>query len=273
MLEPDREVYPNAPLKLVAAEVRYPLAPRLLADAADFLHARLGGLPILEPVQEHTLQVGLGGPGPDIQAGTARFFRLMSRDRTASATITPNRAIVETSRYERYERLRDLVEALVRALEEFKQPALYQRLGLRYIDEIRIPGIDETPGDWRPYIASELLAPMNIGSAYAELTPWQWEAVLRFDRGPQAGLLMRYGSLAGFTVDPTGPLRVKPDGAGPYFLIDIDSFWEGSEVADFKADEVLSCLDHLHEPVRALFERSITDQLRNEVLRKERIGS
>ena len=55
---------------------------------------------------------------------------------------------------------------------------------------------------------------------------------------------------------------------GPFFLLDIDSFWQPSEVSPtLELNSVLGELDELHMPVREMFESLITEKLRKEVLR------
>ncbi|MCH7583274.1 MAG: TIGR04255 family protein, partial [Acidobacteria bacterium] len=73
----------------------------------------------------------------------------------------------------------------------------------------------------------------------------------------------------GQAVHGQGPLAVDPvDTNQPYFLLDIDSFWEARSFEEYDADRILEISDDLHRPVRSLFETSITDRLRDQVLRK-----
>jgi uncharacterized protein (TIGR04255 family) len=56
---------------------------------------------------------------------------------------------------------------------------------------------------------------------------------------------------------------------GPFFL-DIDSFWTRLGVLEeFDAAVALAIADRIHEPVDGLFERAITERLREEVLRRK----
>jgi uncharacterized protein (TIGR04255 family) len=50
----------------------------------------------------------------------------------------------------------------------------------------------------------------------------------------------------------------------------LDSFWTApeSEFPEFTVDTTIALVKELHEPLRNLFEASITDELRNKVLRK-----
>jgi len=82
---------------------------------------------------------------------------------------------------------------------------------------------------------------------------------------------LRYGATQGWSVDPNGPLRLKSADHGPYFLLDIDSYWTSPAelVPEFALDDALMLCNELHSPVREVFEAAITEKLRNDVLRKE----
>ena len=69
-------------------------------------------------------------------------------------------------------------------------------------------------------------------------------------------------------MDPAGDLKRSTPAPGPYFLLDIDSFWTPSDdVPVFDEDKIVSVCDDLHSPVRDMFEGLITERLRQEVLR------
>ncbi len=59
----------------------------------------------------------------------------------------------------------------------------------------------------------------------------------------------------------------------PSSVMDVDSYWQGDDYVDeFSSSTLLELVDTLHRPIRAIFEASITDALRDEVLRRERNG-
>jgi uncharacterized protein (TIGR04255 family) len=60
-------------------------------------------------------------------------------------------------------------------------------------------------------------------------------------------------------------LHISRSPTGSYFLIDIDSGWNApvDDLPEFAVGEVLDVLDRLHAPVREVFERMITDKLRD----------
>jgi uncharacterized protein (TIGR04255 family) len=137
---------------------------------------------------------------------------------------------------------------------------------LRYIDEIDSALLPQ-PVSWDRYIAPSLLGAMtHFGTAPVEL---QTAAVFR--PSTEDTVVLRYGIVNQPVVDPAGPLAITDPPAGEYFLIDIDSSWSApaDDLPEFSPNHVLERLDRLHAPVREAFEASITEELRDELLRKE----
>jgi len=184
-----------------------------------------------------------------------------------SITVGPSALVLETTDYTRFEDFRGVIErTLVAAADAAELPGM-QRIGLRYIDEVRVPGV-ETALDWRGYLHPALLATIELDGEFRAASV-QGHAEYRVSEREQTNL--RYGALLGRVVDTAGPLRLKSADDGPFFLIDIDSFWTASEeeLPAFSPEAVLGICDSLHRPVRTLFETAITDKLRDDVLRKE----
>ncbi len=274
----DREIYPAAPLRFVAFELTFPPVPSLQDETAKReIYARLRGtfpIPAATPASMggFSLQLsptGVAAPAPlraGSFAGLATGLRMMNRDRTASATLNADSILVETSAYVRYEDFREMVRVALEALVAVEELPGVQRIGLRYIDEVRIPEV-ERPADWAPYVAPCLQGPVSLINADAKVT----QGLVEYQLAEQRALILRYGATSGWSVDPNGPLRLKSAASGPYFLLDIDSFWSSLEdlVPEFSLDVALTLCNELHLPVRQVFEAAITDKLRNDVLRKD----
>lgn len=218
-----------------------------------------------------------GGPAPGVEFSGANFSfaagagatptRMMNRDRTLSINVAPTALIVEASAYTQFETFMPILEAALDAVSSAAAIAGIQRVGLRYVDEIRVPGI-ATVADWEPFIDPTLLPALHLDDSFRPTTT---QGLVEFDVNEHQKTVMRFGAMDGFTVDPNGPLVLRRRGEGPYFLIDLDSFWLAPNDAtpEFDAKDVLEKCVQLRKPVRTLFEASITDRLRDEVLRKE----
>jgi uncharacterized protein (TIGR04255 family) len=263
---PGRELFPSAPLEFVAFEVRFPLAPRLeskeaLEALADRLRERLP-VPHEESVQTVTL-----GPGRPTTVAERRY-RFTDRSRTLSAVIGRSAVSVETTSYSEFPDFRALVSEVLEAVGLTANIVGVERVGLRYIDEIRVPAEIRAVGDWRGWIADEVLGTLAITEGFIA-TQMQTLLQLVSDAGM---ITVRYAALEGEGVVGDGPmLRRSAPGKGPFFVIDSDSFWvpEPDDMMVYDPGALLSLSDRLHAPLGDLFHRAITDRLREE-LRKPR---
>lgn len=261
----EREIYPNAPLRFVAFELRMPTTPELAGSegALPAFEKLRDVLPIIaQPQMTIEISSGEGGP-PRIASGP---LRLLDRRRVISAVIGPAAILVENTDYRRYEDFLEVVERTLRAVSETAPIAGMQRVGLRYIDEIRVPTV-EKPADWQGYINPALLAPLSIDGDYEAVST---TGVTEYRIAESQAAALRFGALNGRMVEPSGPLRLKSEELGPYFLIDIDSFWTAPEAGlpEFSVEAIIATCSELRRPVRSLFESAITDKLRDEVLRR-----
>ena len=260
--DPTREIYPNAPLKLVAFECRFePIS--LEADSLGKFQDRLAEeFPIVgTPPQQ---QVVITHAGASASGQGTRCFDL---ERRRSVLLTPESIGVETSRYTRFEEFRDVISQTVDALFDVVSSVSPVRLGLRYIDEIDEDALP-SPVRWSRYIEPALASAIEHFPA----PPAEHQTAALFEPARDQRVVLRYGLMRQPAVDPAGPLVIDRPPRGRYFLIDIDSSWNRTDPLPATADKewMLDMLAILHAPIRDLFERAVTDALRDELLRKER---
>jgi uncharacterized protein (TIGR04255 family) len=199
----------------------------------------------------------------------SKQLRFLSRDRRLSVVVSQSRVSVETTDYPGWAQFKGTISRALNAVEGVSPmiPGLL-RVGLRYIDEIRVPHLEPGEGRWSRYIDPRLSGAASV--LLQGRPPTEVLGVLQFDLGEGYRTVVRYGARHGQMVGGAPLRRRAPDQpSGEYFLIDVDSFHEtGETLPEFSAEASLSIADRLHQPVRALFESSITDDLRNEVLRR-----
>jgi uncharacterized protein (TIGR04255 family) len=263
---------PNAPLAITAMEVRYPeLEPGAEKTFRSVVREGVRDvLPLMENVSEDTVQISPTGP-PVTRRLT--FPRFVTRDRTTALAINPTVTVLETTDYNGFQAFTHLIAHSMTALEAAFTPDGITRVGLRYIDEIRVPSVKDLPGDWHGYIDEHLLA--TVAPDFLEKTglePQAWQGLVQYSTGPDQNLQLRYGPQDGYAVDPNGPTRRKRRVApGPFFLLDSDSFWQPSEeVPPFSADFIVDLCKRLHEPLEHIFRVVSTDRLWKEVYENER---
>jgi uncharacterized protein (TIGR04255 family) len=259
-------IYPGAPLALAAVEVRHPEVDEpLTPEQLKALSKRLTPYwPIKKPGQDISIQVVNGVPGTQT---VERFSRFFSRDYTSSVAVKDTAITLETTKYPGWKDFQALIKLVLEARHDVAPLIGCERVGLRYLDEVRIPGDD--PADWGPWIDPSLLGPVLKESIGLELNDWQ----ALFVYGPSDGhsVVVRYGPREGYAVDPAAALkRINAPKPGRFFLLDFDSFWQPTdELPEFHPDEIAERCDHLHAPIRTLFEGLITDQYRKQVLEHE----
>lgn len=273
----EREIYPNAPVVLVALEVRHPIAgPLSYAERLTIKDRLAERLPIMRTPQLTSVQSAVSmQAGASIQGAlsasapqmrTEEFAKFFSRDNATAVSMLPGAVTIETTRYVRWEYLRELAAAALTARHEVGSIDGIERLGLRYIDEIRVPS--EPESGWEQWVDNTLVGPTRVGEKLG-LRPTQWQGVTVFESGPDRTLALRYGPREGYAVDPGGDLKRPTPTPGPFFLMDIDSFWTPSDrIPEFDVELLLTVCNELHEPVRGLFENLIKPRLRKEVLRR-----
>jgi len=263
----ESEIYPNAPIEFVACEVQFPVSPSLgTEDALRALNAAFfDWLPLVQPEVETTLLVGPVAQQPPL---VSQHLRFLSRDRRLCVVVSSSRVSIETTNYPGWKQFRELVTRALSAVADVAPniPGI-TRVGLRYIDEIRVP--DPGSGDerWVRYVDARLSGAATVsleGRAAVDM-----QAALQFDLGDGHSTVVRYGARRGQAVGDAPLRRRRTSGSlGEYFLFDVDGFWvPGDDLPEFSVDGAMSTADRLHEPVRALFESSITDALR-EILRR-----
>jgi uncharacterized protein (TIGR04255 family) len=256
----DREIYPSTPLALVAAEIRHPAALPLSDPARSQLKTRLAPLfPLAKPVQRMTVT--------PTQTAVSTDARFMSRDRTSSVTFRDDVIVVETTRYERRRVLREMLREAVAARQEAAPVDGVERLGIRYVNEVRVPGL-ESPREWADWIAPALTGPLALGTT-DDLATQAWQGVSILG-DPESGVVVRHGVFDGYAVNPVGDLQRAAPPPGPFFLIDLDCFWApAGEIPPLDWDLIDPHFEQASLAAYGLFEQLITDKLREEVLRHE----
>lgn len=263
----EREVYERAPVVLVALEVRHPVADPLTPAEHRVIKKRLSvRFPIELSGQLTNFQI-TPGTATQPEVTSERFPRFLDRTKTLLVSLRREALVIEASRYPGWSEFRELVTEALDARMETAPVAGVERIGLRYINEIRVPPSGET--DWAEWVAPSLLGPRS--DAQIALPLGQWQGMGIYGSQPGQMLVLRYGPRDGFAVDPSSDLRrLHPIEGGPFFLIDIDSFWTPEDaVPEYEREKVIARCNELHEPARALFESVVTNRLREEVFRTD----
>jgi uncharacterized protein (TIGR04255 family) len=258
---PNREVFPNAPLALVAAEIRFTDAARLrqqhTKDAiAIALEERF---PFAEQLQPLEVNLTLGAP-PQIQQRTGVVLKNASS--TQTLTIMSESLTYETTAYTHFDDLLDEVTVACDALVAAKVRPAMRRIGLRYIDEIRVPEPITDVRQWATWIDHRLVGHLEIGPDDVPATMLQ--SVSTYNLGGGNGLNVRYAALDQGSIVVSQFLKRPAIESGPFFVLDFDGFHDftGDEAIPLSSTAVREDLSTVHVPCGTAFQRSITDEAR-----------
>lgn len=262
-VDPSRQ---NAPVALVTMEIRHPATDALTEGSSRELKRFLADeLPIERPAQDVTWGMGPGGsPVPTAE----NFVRYVNRDSTLAASIKTQAVVVETTAYNGFESLCAVAMRVVDARAQVSSIVGVERIGLRYLLEIRIPADEHGRIEWTEWISESLLGPQRVAPGGLTLTEWQGAAVYR-EPQPGKSMIVRYGPGMGQALDPNYYLRrTLPAQPGPFFQLDIDSFWTPvASIPEYDRDAVRATFHNLYEPARAVYRELITSPLHGDLPR------
>lgn len=257
-----REIYPHPPLVLAVIELRHTATPTLSdSDQVALKNFLAESFPLSRPAPgEMTVTITPKGVTNEETASLPRF---MSRDNTSAITFRPEAIAVETTRYVRRSVLKERLRLAVDARQKIAGADGVTRIGVRYINEVRA-GID-TAADWDQWISPDLTSSgrLAIGDG-RPVRAWQGMATFGDDR---EGVALRHGNFDGYAVNPSGDLRRPTPPPGPFYLLDIDSYWspEG-DAPTLDWNTIEARYDDAALVAYDLFQKLVTDKYRQEVL-------
>lgn len=267
-------VYPNAPLALVAVEVRFPgpfeawpLPMTLQRSFRDML----GDGWVIESIKAQRVDVAFAPAGGGQSVRQIVMPRFTVRNRTLAVAISEESLTIETTAYRHYPDFRAVLSAAFAGAAQFLRPDGVARIGMRYIDEIRVPGTQNADApDWSAWLDASLLPPQLEPMTDKGFASVAWEGVAQYAGDREQTLVLRYGARDSYAVNPSG-LLVRPTvpPPGPVFVLDFDCFWQPKDIPAFDAAGLTARCDDLRAPIRALFDLLITERLREDVFMRE----
>jgi uncharacterized protein (TIGR04255 family) len=276
MTAEDHKSYPNAPLALVTAEIKYPgeIGAPIPSRVQHALGEALGDDWVIDPVvvPQAGLAVIGGMPVMSQPAGfpAGALLRFADRRRGTAIAFTAGSISVETTRYQHWPAFRMTLEIAIEATEKLLRPSGMTRVGLRYINEIRVEGLDGA--SWGEWLSPSVLPPASLVMEVEGYPPVAWNSASQYSVGADRNLVLRHGlqpAQPGFVVNPDGPLvRPDPRPTGPFFLLDLDASWQPATVPRWDSELLLETYDELRQPIRKLFDEIVTERLEAEVFNK-----
>jgi uncharacterized protein (TIGR04255 family) len=194
--------------------------------------------------QEIGMMIGPAGPSSVSSGSKQQGWRLQSEDGLWTVALLPDFFALECTGYTSWTEFRQRMTDLAQAILTHLQPTIELRLGLRYVDQLTVPAVDE-PRAWSGYINEHLLGPVldeQLGSAVVSL-----QQLAQFQGPDGLQVLLRHGT----QLD-------SASGTWPY-VMDTDCF--RSDGRRMEVDSLMTGADALHKLALQVFQAAITPRL------------
>jgi len=210
----------------------------------DVARAALSSFPIDEPKPAFTQAVRISKD--DVSSTKQEFIQwnFYGNNREKKLVISPMFLLMVHNRYERFELFIDEYCRVIEPLFSVLPNAQASRIGLRFINQIDTPGVD--PLHWHEQISPELLGVLKYHVDNAK--PSRLFHILEY-AFESFNLRFQYGI---HNPDYPAPIRQRQ------FILDFDAYYRG--LVDPR--DIRTNMDTYHVEIQRLFERSITDKLR-----------
>lgn len=210
------------------------------------LNAIIKNFPIIEPEEVFSHEVSFEGSSMHSKQITIKQWNYYGVDRERQLSITPLNIFAVYTTYNNYEETKEQFGAVIDAFAKAFPDTKASRFGLRYINQIDIPIANPTL--WEEYIDPTLLHNRQFFGD-DEITRLISIAELRYDN---VGVRFQYGM-----PNPDYPALLKR----PLFVLDLD----GSVTQAHDLTETLNNMDETHARIQGIYERSITNKLRDKM--------
>jgi len=237
----------KAPLKTMLGQLRFPQQRELTDEAvvASLQRRFEDKYPRLLRETQVTLSVG----GSNVQAQQAIVWRLTDIERSWSLLVGADSLSLETTAYTIWTEFERRFAEAIAAVETVAHIRVRERVGLRYVNEIR-DGVNTAP-DWRSKISPAFLGILS-DPAFDSAHLAHSLAEARFEESA-AIVVVRYGP-----VHQAGPgVRV------PFFLLDIDC--SNETPASFESTETMRLFSTFNDSIWRIFRRTLTDSFYEEL--------
>jgi uncharacterized protein (TIGR04255 family) len=178
-----------------------------------------------------------------------------------TALLSTSFVALETRRYRGIDEFAPRLVELAQAVNTHYGPAEMTRIGLRFVNEIRLPGI--SPGDaWARALTPAMLGPLATEELKDAVSATQQVIELHTDSNR---ILVRHGYLPqGTTVDLSPGEEPPRDQNQPFYLLDIDAYAE--ENMPYSTETISARLTDFNDQIRGLFAWAVPEEFRNKDL-------
>jgi len=200
--------------------------------------------PIVEPQEVISYELQFGSGGAQQRQTPFKQWNFFGREREKQLVLASQFVFVVYTAYASYEDMRANVAAVAAALGKTYPDTSVGRFGLRYINNIEVEGLTPVTS-WDEYITPVLVGATSFFQS-EKLTRLVHIAEMKCG---DLDLRFQFGM-----PNPDYPAPMKR----PSFVLDFDSYIQTAH----ELPKSLQYMEQAHECIQGLFERSITDKLR-----------
>lgn len=197
--------------------------------------------------------------GVQQQAAPAAQHRFDDSDETFTAILSPDFVALETNKYTDVDDFVGRVVALAEAVGEHFEPEELQRVGLRFINELRFAAPD-AKAEMREAIMPMLLGAVGSDELLNAVAGAQQILELA---GDNDRMLVRHGlhPQGGSTVDQlVAQNQPRPEFAQPFYLLDIDVYNDRS--TPYSVEGIEATLREFNDDIRSFFAWGVREEYR-----------
>ncbi len=242
--------YRKSFLKEVIAKVDFasPIEKLEKGVPSALVNAIVKQFPIVEPAEVLMQEFALEGNTLANKKNTAtKQWNYFSKDRGQQLTLASQSFFLQYRQYTNFEETKDHFVAAIDAIDAAFPGTMASRFGLRYINKIDVQ-LDD-PTSWGGYIDEMLLSGRTFYGDSDVLTRLVSIAELKYG---DIGVRFQFGM-----PNPDYPAPVKR----PLFVLDLDA----SISQAHNLSETVHYMDEAHQRIQEIFERSITQALREKM--------
>jgi uncharacterized protein (TIGR04255 family) len=181
-------------------------------------------------------------------------FEFLNRDNSVGVLLSPSSLIIQTTKYRNFEDFEKSVATALRVVNSIVKIDLAERIGLRYVDVVRLQDRQTFADYLRPGLLGIDTTELGIT---ANTSRYEFLGVT-----PMGKLLIRSAQSENplpINVVPSSmslSVPLKPNEVAA--VLDFDHFVE--ESAEFDVDQILSTLQDLHDGINRAFRNAVTSQ-------------
>jgi uncharacterized protein (TIGR04255 family) len=266
--ESSRVIYERNPLVNVICQLRFPrilkIGETMPVDFQEGVRTEYPDFSIInEQQQQFTFDIQAPNASPvsvssGVQSEIIKNYKFSSSDGNWTVNLTSTFLSLSTLKYSKWEEFSEKLYSLIQLLDLCYDISYFERIGLRYIDEIKKAEYGLTENCWEDLIHGFALGFLSNSDICDEIKAYENVAELDLGEGITGRILTALGQSNASMVSAT-PLTVEKN-----FIVDSDLF-----VFKTLKDDAKNKLESMHKHSTNIIRAIFTDKLHNSLLPRD----